>query len=79
MIEIAFSESAETLYDYILREIEAAAEEFHEAMIIGRVLGRYQPGIADTLVAFRIEKCSFPGNWRLLLRGPKIGQAIIGY
>lgn len=47
----------ETLYDdFILREIAAEGEEFQEAMIIGRVLGKYQLGISDVWVADRIEK-----------------------
>lgn len=47
----------ENLYDdFILREIAAEGEEFQEAMIVGRVLGKYQLGIGDSWVAFRIEE-----------------------
>ncbi len=47
----------ETLYDgFILREIAAEGEEFQEAMVIGRVLGKYQLGIGDSWIAFRIEE-----------------------
>ncbi|MPN55071.1 hypothetical protein SDC9_202750 [bioreactor metagenome] len=49
--------ASEKLYDdFILREIEAEGEEFREAMIIGRVLGKYQLGISDSFVASRIEE-----------------------
>lgn len=47
----------ETLYDdFIVREIAAEDEKFHEAMVIGRVLGKYQLGIGDSWVALRIEE-----------------------
>lgn len=47
----------EDLYDfYILREINRAGEEFHEARVIGNILGRYQLKISDMLIARRIEK-----------------------
>jgi hypothetical protein len=47
----------ETLYDdFIFREIAAVGEEFQEAKVIGRVIGKYQLGIGDYWVAFRIEE-----------------------
>ncbi|SDI46596.1 DUF3658 domain-containing protein [Desulfosporosinus hippei] len=47
----------ETLYDdFIFREIAAEGEEFQEAKVIGRVIGKYQLGIGDSWVALRIEK-----------------------
>lgn len=47
----------ESLYDpYILREIAAQGEEFQQAAVVGRVLGRYQLGIADACVALRMEE-----------------------
>lgn len=47
----------ETFYDdFILREIAAEQEEFQEAMVIGRVLGKYQLGISDSWIAYRIEE-----------------------
>jgi hypothetical protein len=53
----------ETLYDdFILREIEAENETFQEAMVIGRVLGKYQLGISDSWVAFRIEEMIHAGK-----------------
>ncbi|SDH40366.1 DUF3658 domain-containing protein [Desulfosporosinus hippei] len=53
----------ETLYDgFILREIAAEGEEFQEAMIIGRVLGKYQLGIGDSWVALRIEEMIHAGK-----------------
>lgn len=45
------------LYDYYIdRELDAAGEEFREAIVIGNVLGKYQLGISDWLVHDRIEK-----------------------
>ncbi|WP_088189237.1 DUF3658 domain-containing protein [Desulfosporosinus sp. FKA] len=47
----------ETLYDdVILREIAAEGEEFQEVKVIGQVIGKYQFGIHDSWVAFRIEE-----------------------
>lgn len=47
----------ESLYDpFLWREIEAQPEEFQEAQVIGRVLGRYQLGIGDGWAALRIEE-----------------------
>lgn len=49
--------ASEKLYDdFIFREITAEGEKFQEAMIIGRVLGKYRLGIGDFWVAFRIEE-----------------------
>ena len=53
----------ETLYDdFIVREIAAEDERFHEAMIIGRVLGKYRLGIGDAWVALRIEEMIHAGK-----------------
>lgn len=47
----------EDLYDgFILRELEQEPERFHEGRLIGRILGRYGPGISDSLVALRLEQ-----------------------
>lgn len=47
----------ETIYDdFIIREIAEEGIEFQEAMIVGRVLGKYQLGIGDSWVALRIEE-----------------------
>ncbi len=49
--------ASEKLYDeFILREIAAEGEKFQEAVIIGRVLGKYQLGIGDSWAAIRIEE-----------------------
>ena len=43
-------------YDhFILRELQKQPAEFHEARLIGDILGRYQLGIGDSLIALRIE------------------------
>ena len=47
----------ESLYDtFILRELEKQENEFQEAQLVGRVLGKYQLGIGDTWIALRIEQ-----------------------
>lgn len=71
----------EDLYDcYIRREIDAQPEEFKEAIVIGNVLGKYQLGISDGYIHYRIEKFvqagelipktkpnqDEPGYWRIL-------------
>ena len=46
----------ETLYvGFILRELAAMPEEFHEAQLIGRVLSFHGLGIGDAWIALRIE------------------------
>lgn len=46
----------EDFYDpFILRELSSQPDEFHEARLIGDILGKYQLGISDALVAMRIE------------------------
>lgn len=53
----------ETLYDdFIIREIAAEDETFQEAMVVGRVLGKYQLGIGDSWVALRIEEMIHTGK-----------------
>lgn len=64
--------TSEKLYDdFILREIEAEGEEFHEAKIVGRVLGKYQLGIGDSWVAFRIEEMLHDGKLEAVTAGDK--------
>lgn len=63
---------SETIYDaYITREIAAEAEEFNEAKIIGRVLGKYQLGISDYWVALRIEEMIQEGKLEIVTEAPK--------
>lgn len=46
----------ETLYDgFILRELARQDDEFHEATLIGLVLGKYALGIGDAWIAHRLE------------------------
>jgi hypothetical protein len=53
----------ENLYDdFIIREIAAEDETFQEAMVVGRVLGKYQLGIGDSWVALRIEEMIHAGK-----------------
>ncbi|EGW39295.1 DUF3658 domain-containing protein [Desulfosporosinus sp. OT] len=62
----------ETLYDdFIFREIAAEGEEFQEAKVIGRVIGKYQLGIGDSWVAFRIEEMIREGKLEALSAVPE--------
>ena len=40
----------------ILRELEKQPREFHEGRLIGEILGRYQLGLGDSIIALRIEE-----------------------
>ena len=47
----------EDFYDFFIRkEIDSMDAEFHEAVLIGSILGKYQLGIGDSWIALRIEK-----------------------
>lgn len=47
----------ETLYDaYIRHELDAEKDEFAEAQVVGKVLGKYRLGIGDAWAALRIEQ-----------------------
>ena len=57
----------ETLYDsFIIREIAIESEEFHEAKLIGKVLGKYNLGIGDSWVALRIEEMIRGGKLKVI-------------
>ena len=71
----------ENLYDHYIRmELDREADEFKEARVVGNVLGRYQLGIGDGYIHYRIEKMvkegkliavtvpkeDDPGYWRIL-------------
>ena len=48
--------AGEELYDfYILRELNTREDVFHEAYLIGDILGKYQLGISDWLIHRRIR------------------------
>lgn len=48
---------SEDIYDkYIWDEIDLEDDEFIQAAVIGKVLGKYQLGIGDAFVALRMEK-----------------------
>lgn len=62
----------ETFYDdFILREIAAEQEEFQEAMVIGRVLGKYRLGISDGWIAYRIEEMIHRGALEIVSEAEK--------
>lgn len=57
MLNGKLQSAPEDIYDsFIFRELERQPEEFKMAYLIGGVLGRYQLGIGDVLIAWRIEK-----------------------
>lgn len=63
---------SENLYDdFILREIKAEDEEFREAKIVGRVLGKYRLGITDSWVALRIEEMIHAGKLEVVHENDK--------
>ncbi len=63
-------------YDsFIRQEIEKAGTEFHEAALIGNVLGRYQLKIGDMWIAARIEDMIAQGELSPLSE-PKEGEII---
>lgn len=58
---------SETLYDrYIYQEIRKEADEFREARVIGRVLGKYQLAVSDVWIHDRIEKMIARGELEIL-------------
>lgn len=64
--------ASENLYDdFIRREIAAEGKEFQEVMIIGRVLGKYELGIGDSWVAFRIEEMIHARKLEVVTAGDK--------
>lgn len=64
----------ENLYDnFILRELEQEEEEFSEAKLIGRLLGKYQLGISDEWYALRIEEMVKQGILGAVNEAPKNG------
>jgi len=63
---------SDDFYDnFILREIEAEGEHFQEAVVIGRVLGKYRLGIGDFWIALRIEEMIRAGKLEVLTKANK--------
>jgi hypothetical protein len=66
----------ENFYDhFILREIAAESGEFHEANLIGRILGKYQLGISDSWLALRIEEMICAGKLESVTSAPEDGPS----
>lgn len=62
----------ENTYDYyILEEIKNSEETFNEARIIGKVLGKYQFGISDSLIHIRIEQMIADGKLEVVTQAEK--------
>ena len=57
--------------DFILREIALEKNEFHEANLIGRILGKYQLGIGDGWLALRIEEMIRAGKLGIVSSAPE--------
>lgn len=66
--------SGEDIYDsFIFRELEKAEAEFVEARLIGDVLGKYQLGIGDAWLHFRIEEMIRRGELEAVTAAPEGG------
>jgi len=64
----------EDFYDgFLLREIAAAPEEFHQARVIGSVLGKYQLGISAAWLALRMEEMISRGMLEVVTQPPADG------
>lgn len=62
----------DNIYDhFIIREILSEPEEFSEAKVIGRILGKYQFGISDSWVHFRMEKMIARGELAVVAEARK--------
>lgn len=65
---------AEDFYDgFIRRELAAQPEEFQQAIVVGRVLGRCQLGISDAWIALRMEEMIHSGQLRPVSDPPADG------
>ena len=63
-------------YDsFIRRELAKVPGEFHEAYIIGRVIGRFQLGIGDGWIANRIEAMIKSGELEIVTQAPNDGPS----
>ena len=63
---------SEDIYDsFILREIAAQKEEFNMAVVIGKVLGKYQLGISDAWISNRMEKLIEDGILEVIEDAPE--------
>ena len=61
--------------DFILREIDSEKNEFREANLIGRILGKYQLGISDRWLALRIEEMIRSGKLSVVSSAPEDGPS----
>lgn len=62
----------EDFYDsFIVREIATQPEQFKMAIVIGNVIGKYQLGIGDAWVSFRIEKMIHNGILEIVQDTPE--------
>jgi hypothetical protein len=61
--------------DFILREIVLEKNEFREANLIGRILGKHQLGIGDGWLALRIEEMIYAGTLEIVSTAPEDGPS----
>lgn len=62
----------ENFYDsFLRREIDAMPEEFQEAVLIGRTLGKYQLGVGDCWLGLRVEEMIARGELGAVTQPPK--------
>lgn len=67
----------ENFYDgFLLRELEQLPDTFLEAVLVGNVLGKYQPGIGDGWLALRIEAFCRKGWLEVVQDGPGIRRKL---
>lgn len=72
--------AGEELYDfYILRELDAREDVFHEAYLIGDILGKYQLGISDWLIHRRIRHYEAQGLLEPVDQAPDDGPGYRRY
>lgn len=63
-------------YDsFIRRELAKAPDEFHEAHVIGNIMGRFQLGIGDGWIANRIETMITSGELEIVTQAPDDGPS----
>ena len=62
----------ENFYDnFLLRELAAEEEIFHEARLIGKIMGKYRLGISDSFLSLRIEDMIRRGLLKVITQAEK--------
>lgn len=67
---------SEDFYDWLLlRELDKLSGEFHQARLIGTVLGKYQLGLSDSWLALRMEEMLACGTLETVTPPPEDAPA----